>query len=557
MSTSYTVSDLVAEFLARCEVETAFGVVSVHNVPMLDAVARSNRIRFVMARGELGASHMADGYGRASGKLGVLFSSTGPGASNAATGLVEGRFASTPMLHITGQSSTRFVDRDMGSVHDIPDQLGLMASAGKASYRVRTPSDAFAVLRQAAADALSFPRGPVTVEVPIDVQSMAVERPAGLDDYLLPTPAFAPAAEAELAMLADRVANARRPVLWVGRGAMHAGPQIQKLVELGFGMVTSLAGRAVVSEDHPRNLGALNGGGMSVIEEFYATCDLMLVLGSRVRAYDTGDLSTKLPANLVQIDVDPRADGRTYANTGFVNGDVAQVIDELLARAGDRVRIDPDFPAQFERLKTVARASFKASLGPYASFAEQLRAVVPRDAIWARDITMNNSSWGHRLFQLHHPSTNIYPISGGIGQGLCLGVGAALAPGGRKTVVLIGDGGLQLNLGELWTAVQENLDITIIVGNDNGYGVIRQIQDKVAGGRRNFDDLLAPKLEALAEVAGIPFWRVTAADHFGDRAAQALAVRGPSMVEIDMIAVGEHPPYYPIGPRVKTVEVPA
>jgi acetolactate synthase-1/2/3 large subunit len=552
---AYTVSDLIAEFLVRCEVETAFGVVSVHNIPMLDAVSRGNRIRFVMARGELGASHMADGYGRASGKLGVLFTSTGPGVSNAATGIVEAGFASTPVLHITGQTKVAYVDRGMGLVHDIPDQLGLMRAAGKGAYRIRAPHEALAVLKQAVAEAVGFPRGPVTVEVPIDVQSMAVQRPASLDYYAMPLPAALPPTDAEMDVLVELVAGVRRPMLWLGRGAAGAGDQVRRLLDMGFGMVTSLAGRGVVSEDHPMNLGALNGTGLEGVEAFYETVDLMLVVGCRLRGYETGDFTTALPKRLVQIDADPRADGRTYANVGFVNGDAAVVLDQLIERVASKLKVEPSFPAEFHRLKAVTRASFKATLGPYATFAEQLRAVMPKDAIWARDITINNSSWGHRLLQLHHPSTNIYPISGGIGQGMCLGIGAALAPGGRKTVILIGDGGFALNLGELWTAIQEQLDVTIIVANDNGYGVIRQIQDKVAAGRRVFGDLLSPDLKDLAKVAGIPFWRVSDPDGFGAACASAIAVKGPAMVEIDMGTIGDHPPYYPFRAKVPVVDM--
>jgi acetolactate synthase-1/2/3 large subunit len=551
--TPYTVGDLIAEFLGKCEVETVFGVVSVHNVPMLDAVARSNRIRFIMARGELGAGHMADGYARASGKLGVFFSSTGPGASNAATGLVEARFASTPVLHVTGQTKTAFVDRDMGTVHDIPDQLGLLAAAGKAAFRVRTPTDAFAVLREAVATAFSFPCGPVSVEVPIDVQSAPVARPAGLDDYEVPVVAHAPVAPAELDALVEAVAKARRPMMWVGRGARGAGAELAKLLDLGFGMVTSLAGRASVPEDHPMNLGSLNGTGFPLIEDFYETCDLMLVVGSHLRGYETGDFTATFPKNLIQIDIDPRADGRTYPNQGFVNGEASEVLAAVIERAGPRMQVDPGFRDEFAKLKALARASFKATLGPYATFAEQLRAVMPKDAIWARDITTNNSSWGHRLLQLYDPSTNVYPISGGIGQGMCLGIGAALSPGERKTMILIGDGGFALNMGELWTAIQEKLDVVILLANDNGYGVIRQIQDKVAGGRQVYDDLLSPDFKALAALAKIPFWRVSKPEEFGSTVAQAIAVRGPTMVEIDMVTIGKHPPYWPIGPKIPTL----
>ena len=556
MSSEYTVGDLIADFLVQCGVETAFGIVSVHNIPMLDAVARGNRIRFVMTRGELGAGHMADGYARAARKLGVLFTSTGPGAANAVTGLVEARFASTPVLHITGQTATKFADRGMGSVHDIPDQLGLMRSAGKAAYRIRTAGDAFAVLRQAVADAVSFPRGPVTVEVPIDIQRAPVARPAGLDRYRIPEPVYPAPAEADLEFLAEEVAKARRPMLWLGRGAEGAGRQALQLLQLGFGMVTSWAGRGVVSEDHPMNLGSLNGAGLPVVESFYETVDLMLVVGSRLRGHETVDFSAALPKQLIQIDLDPRADGRTYPNVGFVNGDAAMVLDALISRVGGRITIDPAFGKEFRQLKATARASFRASLGPYATLPEQLRNAMPKTAIWARDITISNSTWGNKLIQLQDPSGNIYPMCGGIGQGLCLGIGAALSPGGRKTVVLIGDGGFALNLGELWTAIQENLDITIIVANDNGYGVIRQIQDKTAGGRRRFDDLLSPDLGALAKVAGLPFWRVRDAAEFGPAVERAIAVHGPAMVEIDMNAIGEHPPYFPFGPKVATVEVP-
>lgn len=553
MPENYTVGDLIAEFLVRCNVDTAFGVVSVHNVPILDAVARRNFTRFVMARGELGAGHMADGYGRAANKLGVFFTSTGPGVSNAATGIVEARFASTPVLHITGQTITRFGERGMGTVHDIPDQLGLMRAAGKASYRIYSPQDAFAVLRRAVADAMALPQGPVTVEVPIDVQSAKVERPAGLDTYRMPLPAQNPVNADELEQLVSLVSKARRPMLWVGRGGKDAGAEVRALLDLGFGMVTSLAGRGVVSDDHPMNLGALNGGGMPVIEEFYQSVDLMLVVGSRLRGYETGDFTAALPTTIVQIDVDPRADGRTYANRGFVHGDAAPVLRALVERIRSEFAVDPAFSEDFRQLKAQARRSFKASLGPYATFSDQLRGVTPADAIFVRDITINANSWGHRLFQLHDVTSNIYPISGGIGQGLCLAAGAAAGAGGRKTVLLIGDGGLALNLGELWTAVQENLDLLIIVGNDNGYGVIRQIQDKIAQGRRVYDDLLSPDLGELARIAGIPFWRVSDPASFADAAAAGLAVRGPAMVEIDMVTIGDHPPYFPIGPKVQTV----
>jgi len=554
MDAPYTVSDLVAEFLDRCDVTTAFGIVSVHNIPMLDALGRHNGIRFVPTRGELGAGHMADGWARAARRLGVLFTSTGPGAANAVAGLVEARFAGTPLLHLTGQTSTKFVDRGAGTVHDVADQLGMLRSVGKAAYRIRTAQEAFGVLTKAAAEALAPPGGPVSVEVPIDIQRAPVQRPAALDDFeLKPATPLAPSV-ADLDRLVAMVLGARRPMLWLGRGASAAGPAARKLLDLGFGMVTSWAGRGVVSEDHPMNLGGLNGQGVPQIEAFYQTVDLMLVAGSRLRGHETAEFSVPLPKAMAQVDVDLLADGRTYPNRCFVQGDAALTLDALASRIAGKMAIDPAFGEAFRALKRQARAAFRATLGPYAGFAEALRAVVPKDAIWARDVTISNSSWGNKLFALHDPSTNIYPIGAGIGQGMCLGIGAALAPGGRKVVVMTGDGGFFLNLAELWTAVHEELDVTILVMNDRGYGVIRHIQDAAAGGRRRFDTVLGPDLEGLARLAGIPFRRVGRPEDFGTKAAEAIAAKGPSLVEVDMTAIGDHPPYFPYGPKAVPVE---
>ena len=548
MTLPYTVSDLVAEFLDRCDVETVFGIVSVHNIPMLDAISRRNRVRFVMARGELGAGHMADGYARASGKLGVLFTSTGPGAAGAVSGLVEARFAGTPLLHLTGQTPTKFIDRGMGTVHDVPSQLAMLSSVSKAAYRVRSAQSALGVLVQAVTEAFTAPRGPVSVELPIDIQRTEIERPA-LDDFVLPLPPPRAPSAAEIDTLAALVAQARRPMLWLGRGAAEAGPAARRLLDMGFGMVTSWAGRGVVDDEHPMNLGALNGNGLPTVERFYEGVDLMLVAGSRLRGHETGDFTLPLPANLIQIDVDPRAEGRTYPTRHFVCADAALTLDALASRLEGSLVVDPAFASDFGTLKRETQAAFRATLGPYAGFAAGLRSVMPPDAIWARDVTINNSTWGNKLFALHSPRANIYPVGAGIGQGLCLGIGAALAPGVTKTVIMTGDGGFFLNVGELWTAVQEGLNVTILVMNDRGYGVIRHIQDSTAGGRRRFDTLLGPDLGELAAVAKIPFWRVSRPEDFAPLAAEAIATPGPSLVEVDMTAIGDHPPYYPYGPK--------
>ena len=538
--------DLVATFLDAIGVETGFGIISVHNIPVFDAIARLGRTRLVMTRGEAGASHMADAHARVTGKLGLLVSSTGPGAANAVAGLVEARAAGTPLLHITGEIATRWIGRHTGTTHDVPDQLGMLRSVCKAAYRIRAPEEAWAILCRAAAEAQTVPMGPVSVEIPIDVQRAPAVLPqlppGGL--ALAPSPIPTPGA-AELDQLAERVLASRRPMLWVGSGARNAGAPLRQLLDLGFGMVSSWAGRGIVAEDHPRNLGGLNGNGVAVLQDFYQSVDLMLVIGSRLRGQETADFSLPLPSMRIQVDADLAANGRTYSNALFVHGDAATVAGELHRRLVGRFAPAPGFPQEFERLKQAARRQFRETLGPYADFADQLRAVLPRDALWVRDITVANSTWGNRLFELYGPRDGLHPIGAGIGVGLPFGVGAGVAAAGRKTVVLHGDAGFMMNVSELWTAVQEQLDILFIVMNDAGYGVIRHMQDAAFGGRRVYGDLMPPDFEALARTAGARYAKVREAAAFGATVQSVVHERGVSLVEVDMRAIGEAPPYFP------------
>jgi acetolactate synthase I/II/III large subunit len=549
MASDYTVGDLVAEFLSACGVTTVFGIASVHNIPMLDAIGRRNTIRFMMTRGELGGAHMADGYARVNQGLGVIFSSTGPGAANAVGGLIEARFAGSPVLHITGQTATKYADRELGTVHDPNDQLGMMGSVCKGAWRIRSAQNALGVLTKAAVEALSAPMGPVSVEVPIDLQRAKIDRPALLDNFVLPLPPPRVPTDIELDEMAARVIAAKRPLLWLGNGARKAGSAAAKLLDMGFGMVTSFNGRATVPEDHPRNLGALNGNGLPLIADFYKTVDLSLVVGCRIRGHETNDFNLRLPENLIQVDSDPGANGRTYANQYFVCGDARATLDALVSRIEGKVNVAPGYTDEFAALKRTAQSAFIDTLGAYGTFSAQLRKVMPKDAIWARDVTQNNTTWGNRAFPLNAPHQNVYPVGAGIGQGLCLGIGAAAAAGERKTVVMTGDGGFFLNPGELWTAVQENLNMVVIVMNDRGYGVIKRIQDATAQGRRFYADLESPDLEKLAGLSEIPYFRCSHADTFGDTVAKALAIKGLTMVEVDMTRVGDFPAYYPFNQK--------
>jgi len=549
MTPPYLVGDLVAEFIASCGVKAAFGIISVHNIPMLDAIQRQGKVGFVMTRNEMGAAHMADGYARANGGLGVIFSSTGPGAANAVGGIVEANFAGTPVLHITGQSPYTAIGRGQGGVHDVPDQLGMLKSVSKTALRINSPKEALGVLMQAAVTALSGRPGPVSIEVPFDIQRTEIARPSIFDNFVLPLPPKRVPEGAELERLVEHIAKAKRPMLWLGAGAREACEGARRLVEMGFCAMNSNAAHGVVPDDHPRSFGALNGSLSSrpdpIVEGVLEKADLILVAGSRLRTNETQENKAKLPKNLVQIDIDPAANGRTYPSQLFICADTAATLNLLADRLAGRLSVDKSFLEEMAAAKVLANASFRQSLGPYGSLPDKLRAVMPRDCMWVRDVTLSNGSWGNKIFPIYNPRDGMYPIGLGIGPGLPLGIGAAVAATaqGRKTVMMSGDGGFAVNMNELLTAAQEKVDIVIMVMNDNGYGVIKHIQDGGYDGRRCYGDLLPPDFALLAQAAHMPHLLARSIDEVASQVAKGLAMKGPVMVEVQMDSIGPFPNY--------------
>ena len=536
-----TTGEVVAAVLESSGVTAAFGVISVHNMAILDAIGRRGRIRFVPARGEAGAVNMADGHARVRDALGVAVTSTGTGCGNAAGALVEARSAETPLLHLTGQVDTPHLGRGHGFIHETPEQLEMLAAVSKAAYRVSDPGECAAVLREAAATALTPPRGPVSVEIPADVQAAA----AGIPDDASPLPLHpAPPDEAALERLAARFAAARRPLLWLGGGARHADAGARRLADLGVGIVTSVRGRGVVPEDHPLTLGAFNQS--PEVEAFYGTADFMLVVGTRLRSNDTRTYRLALPSPLEQVDVDPAARGRlAYPTDGFVQGDAAAVLDGLADRLDGVYRPDPAFADDLLRARAGAEERLRSAIAPYDGLADALAAGMGRDALWVRDITVANSTWGNRLVKVHGPRNALHPAGGGIGQGLAMAVGAAVAAPERKVVCLTGDGGLVLNMGELMTVAETGADLALVVMNDRGYGVIRNIQDAEYGGQRRFVDLATPDFAVLAAACGLDYRRIASPSSFAPGIGEALARPGPRLIEIDMSAIG--PPRVPFG----------
>ncbi len=534
---THTVGDAIAAFLEECGVKTAFGVISIHNMPILDAFARRGRIRFVPARGEAGATNMADACARTSGELGVCLTSTGTAAGNAAGALVEALTAGTPLLHLTGQIESQYLDRDLAYIHEAPDQLATLKSVSKAAYRVRSADTALATIRQAVQTALTAPTGPVSVEIPIDIQAALI--PPSTDTRPLPVGVAQPGREA-VEQLADALAQARRPLLWLGGGARHAGEPARRLLDMGFGVVTSTQGRGIVAEDDPRSLGAFNVHGP--VESFYKQCDALVVVGSRLRGNETLTYKLALPQPLYRIDADAAADNRGYANRQFICADADATLTALADALEGRMQTDPDFHGDLARAAQAARQDVLDGLGPYDQLVQALQNAIGRDFNWVRDVTLSNSIWGNRLLPLFDPRAGVHALGGGIGQGLAMGIGAAVGAAGcrpgKKTLVLAGDGGFILNVGELATAVQERANMLILLMNDRGYGVIKNIQDAHYGGRRHYVDLHTPDYGQMAGALGLPHARVSDLAELPAELERSLACAGPFLLEIDMVAIG-------------------
>ncbi len=531
---SSTVGDLVAAFLDACGVRTAFGVISIHNMPVLDAFARGNRMRFVPARGEAGALNMADAFARVSGGLGVGVTSTGVAAGNAAGSLVEAWTAGSPVLHLTGQIERGWLDRGWGYIHEAPDQPTMLKGVSKAFFRIGAPEEALDVLHEAVRTARTPPAGPVSVEIPIDVQGAAVEVPASL---AAPKTTRTRPAPADLDALAEAVAGARRPILWLGGGARGAESAALRLADMGVGIVTSTNGRGVVPETHPMTLGAFNAA--PPVEAFYGTCDLMAVVGSRLRGNETLKWKLGLPERRWRVDCDPSMDGRGYASARFVRGDAVAALGGLADRLTGRLRPDPAFAGDLAAARQAAEEVLRAGLGEnWSAVLDAVKAHFPADAPWVRDITLSNSIWGNRAVPLTGSRQGVHSLGGAIGQGLPMAVGAALAEPGRRTVALVGDGGFALSLGELATAAQERAPVTILLMNDGGYGVIRNIQDAHYGGRRHYADLLTPDFAALCASMGVRHRKVASVEAFRQALPGGLKGAGPAVLEVDMAGIG-------------------
>jgi acetolactate synthase I/II/III large subunit len=528
-----TGGEATASALELLGVRHVFGIVSVHNLPIYDAIARRGTITPIGVRHEQAAAHAADGYARATGELGVVIASTGPGTTNTMTGLFEAGFASSRVLLVTGQIDSAYLGKAKGFLHEAEQQRRMLSSLCRRVETVRRTEDIGRAIVSVAEDIRAGRPQPGAVEIPIDQQYRRAE--VTLPDRHKDV-AYVPDSAA-LAKVAEALAAATRPVLWAGGGVVSsgAGPALTALAErLGAPVVTTVEGRGSIPEDHPLCLGALTTSPQ--IEEIVSDADLVLAVGTRFQGSSTRNWRLSFGGTLAHLDADPAVIGRNYLAALPVVGD-ARVGLELLLGAIGRVSTDPGHAEKAAAAAAAARKDARTRIGEdHAQIMDAIRRHAPRESVVVRDATVPAYVWGDRLLPIVAPRTSVRPASAAIGPGLPLALGAA-AGTGRPVVLIAGDGGFMLHVGELVTAVQHELPVVICLFNDRGYGVLRGIEARQFDGRNFGVDLATPDFPALAASMGVPATRVASPAEFEPAFRDAIASGGPALLDIDLLSL--------------------
>lgn len=542
-----TGGEAVARTLEAIGVTKVFSIVSVHNLPIYAALDASERIEVVACRHEQFAVHAADGYARATGRLGVALTSTGPGTTNAMSGLYEASYGSAPVLLITGQAETAYYGKGKGFIHEHETQLPMLRTVTRRSETIWRTEDISRTIAAVADDARSGRPQACAVEIPIDQQY----RKARIELHGSPTVAPLAVAPEAVAEAASLLVDAERPVIWAGGGVIAAdgATELTALAErLDAPVVTTIEGRGSIPEDHRLALGPRTE--RPDVADVIAEADVVLAVGTRFQNYSTRMWKLPIPGSIIHLDADPAVIGRNYPAAVAIVGDarlgLAALIDAVPKRTADEGFLDRSTKA----VESDRERSW-AEIGPdHRAIADIVRRLLPRDAIVARDNTVPTYLWGNRVLPILEPRTSIRPSSGSIGPGIGLAVGAC-AGTGRRTLLMAGDGGFQLGIGELATVAQYRLPMVICIFDDGGYGVLRVIQERVLGDRFGVD-LATPDFVAVARGMGLDAEAVADTETFERTFAAAVEREGPTLLHVDLAALA--PMSFPLPPHQRRPE---
>ncbi|MGH2938190.1 MAG: thiamine pyrophosphate-binding protein [Solirubrobacterales bacterium] len=527
-----TVAQHLVEALESLGVRTAFGLPGVHNLPFWDALRQSD-IRLVGVRHEQTAVYAADGHARASGELGVAITTTGPGAANAVGATGEAWCCGSPVLVIATDipSTLRRPGVYRGVLHETRDQARMFETVVKGTFRVTDPDGAAATLLEAAASATAAPTGPTYLEIPTDFFKVETDEAA---DVLPGDPHPVPD-QSEIERAAELLAAATRPLVWVGRGGLGAGPAVEDLAaRLGAPVLETFGARGTIAESFAGRVGYVPH--FPEVGEIWDEADAVLAVGSDFDGTMTQNWALPAPPRLVAVNLLATEVGKAYEPDVSLIGDAAATVARLAAAlphgfSGNGHR--PDLGALRGGLRTRLEAEEPGPMGLIAD----LEATVPGDLPVVVDMCIAGY-WIGAVRDFTAPRALAYPIGWGtLGFGFPAAVGTAISRG--RTLCVCGDGGFLFAAGELAVLAEERPPLTVLIVDDGGYGMLRF--DQVQAGEEPFGvDLSTPDFVGLAESFGLTARRVTEVGApLRSALDEALADPGPRIV---VLAKALNPP---------------
>ena len=521
-------ADIVLKTLAEEGVDVIFGYPGANTLPLNDRLTDSP-IRHYLMRHEQAAAHAADGYARATGKVGVCLSTSGPGATNMVTGIATAYMDSTPMVAITAQVNSDLWGRDAFQETDI---IGITMPITKHSFMVRDVNQIASSLRQAFQLASTGRPGPVLVDIPKDILSAR----CGDQPKKAPTAATKRIENPEqIERIAQALNRSERPVLLIGGGVKlgDACAQMSDIVQRAQApFVTTMMGIGSVSSANGFNLGFIGTHGNELANRMIHQSDFILALGARFTERSTSVVSEFAPlATVAQIDIDPTSIGKNIkVDLPFV-GDIQEALAALIPLIVPRER-----GAWLERIRTdrqtLEEKLIDGGCGQAGTLIRKIQAAMPRETIVVPDVGLNQI-WTVRTWQSHSPRSLL--TSGGMGTmgfSVPAAIGARVGAPDRDVVVICGDGGFYMNIQELATISYYRLPIKIVVINNGHLGMIRQMQDLFYDARFTTSDLGdRVDLVAVARGFGIPAERVAVDEDPAEAIARMGSAEGPYMVE--------------------------
>ncbi len=546
--------DAVMECLKAEGVDVVFGYPGGANLPTYDAFVDAG-IRHILVRHEAGGGHAAEGYAKASGKVGVVFATSGPGATNIVTPLTDAMMDSVPIVAFTGQVRTDLLGTDG---FQEADTFGITMPIVKHSFMIQHPAEIPRVVHEAFHIARTGRPGPVLIDLPVDLTRAEIDyEPVG--DVRLP--GYQPTTEGnskQIRIAAKAIANARRPVLYAGGGVVNAGAS-SELAELAtvdrIPVTCTLMGLGAFPAPHPQWLGMLGMHGTRAANYAMDEADLIVAVGARFDDRITGKLSEFAPrAKFIHIDVDPAEISKNVPAHIPIVGDAKNILQRLVteyrALGADGARL-AEWWERIEGWRTQYPLRYDDSTDAEIKpqfLIEKLYEATGGEAIVASDVGQHQM-WTAQYFHFNKPRRWIN--SGGLGTmgfGLPAGMGAAVARPDVPTIVITGDGSIQMNAQELATCTEFRIPVKVFIANNGYLGMVRQWQELFWDKRYSQVDMGKwPDFVKLAEAYGATGIRLTDKATLLDDIKAALAIEGPVVVDVRVTREENTYPMIPAG----------